>query len=55
MVKEMHHIGLCVTNMEEMMKFYEGCLGLKKVSDSTMKGKWDAKQSVSHVLQKMAV
>ena len=40
MVKEMHHIGLCVTNMEKMMKFYEGCLGLKKVSDSTMKGKF---------------
>lgn len=40
MVKEMHHIGLCVTNMEEMMKFYGECLGLKKVSDFTMKGKF---------------
>ncbi len=40
MVKEMHHIGLCVTNMEEMTKFYEGVLGLKKVTDITMKGKF---------------
>lgn len=40
MVKEMHHIGLCVTKMEEMMKFYEGFLGLKKVSDFTMQGEF---------------
>lgn len=40
MVQEMHHIGLCVTKMEEMMKFYEEFLGLKKVSDFTMQGKF---------------
>ena len=40
MVKEMHHIGLCVTCMERMMPFYEEILDLKKIEDFTMEGEF---------------
>jgi len=40
MIKGTHHIGFCVTDMEHCITFYEEILGLKKVADFEMKGKF---------------
>lgn len=36
----MHHLGLCVTDMEAMIPFYEQILGMKKTEDFSMTGKF---------------
>lgn len=40
MIKKTHHIGICVTHMEKMVRFYESFLQLKKTEDFTMTGKF---------------
>ena len=38
MIRATNHIGICVSDMEQCIPFYEGVLGLKRVYDDEMTG-----------------
>jgi len=40
MIKAMHHIGFCVTDMEKIITFYQDVLGLDKTDDFEMSGEF---------------
>ena len=40
MITKTNHIGLCVTKMDEMIRFYRDVLGLRQIVDIFMEGKF---------------